>query len=41
MDIFIYMVTVISDNRFWLMPLVLFCAVVLLVKEIRGAIRDM
>jgi len=41
MEIFLYIVQVISDNRMWIMPAALFIIVVALGHEIYSVFRDM
>ena len=34
MDIFLTTIQAISDSRFWLMPLLLVCIIVMIIKEV-------
>jgi len=38
-EMFLYVVHSISDSRFWLMPLILFCSVVICGVELKGFLR--
>ena len=40
MEVFLNVIQALSDSRFWLMPLILFCVIVMLVVEITTAIQE-
>ena len=40
MDIFLITVQAISDSRFWLMPLLLICILVMIIKDLKRIIKE-